>query len=471
MKGKMEWRSRLGHLMCPTKLEGVFRLKDDSTRFYVRARKKDERKEKPVEVSRFVKAATPEEAFATLQELLSAAVEPAKVQAPTFTVYARELLKRKLAIGDIKSKAGQNKWEVILEEHLVPAFGAFYMDRLERRDVVAWLEKMGGLVKTKDYKPSTVNGWLSVLRVICNTATVELDLDRNPVELVKPLDCSEHPTYTEESPNSIPPVLVGQFLELMLKHHPKHYGMTVLGLATGLRPSSLRPLRRTGPQSDINWDEGFVLVRRSQTIGDEVMERTKTGARQKIYLPREVLKVLRWHCDTQLSLKQLQTDLLFPSASGGFRARSVLDKPFHEVSQLLGLGYDLTAKALRRSANDAFRQAGVSPTTMASLTGHTTDSMRALYATVSATEQRKAIRQAMPLAGLLGPSAGILGGKESAASGIVLGPEGANYTERLEREKGFEPSTSTLARDPEPTKPKPSGSLRAGRLTVKVKST
>jgi hypothetical protein len=41
--------------------------------------------------------------------------------------------------------------------------------------------------------------------------------------------------------------------------------MTYLVLATGLRPSSLRPLRRCGKEGDVLWETGFLLVRRSQS--------------------------------------------------------------------------------------------------------------------------------------------------------------------------------------------------------------
>ena len=32
----------------------------------------------------------------------------------------------------------------------------------------------------------------------------------------------------------------------MLEQYPQHYAMTLLGMATGLRPSSMRPIRRGG---------------------------------------------------------------------------------------------------------------------------------------------------------------------------------------------------------------------------------
>jgi hypothetical protein len=42
------------------------------------------------------------------------------------------------------------------------------------------------------------------------------------------------------------------------------------GLARGrVRPSTLRPLRRTGPTPDVLWDQGVVLVRRSHTPDEQ----------------------------------------------------------------------------------------------------------------------------------------------------------------------------------------------------------
>ena len=78
--------------------------------------------------------------------------------------------------------------------------------------------------------------------------------------------------------------------------YPQHFAMLALGLATGRRPSELRPLRRNGPTPDILWDEGVLLVRRSEARG-EVMDRTKTGKRLRIPLPRELMDILQWHVD------------------------------------------------------------------------------------------------------------------------------------------------------------------------------
>jgi len=61
---------------------------------------------------------------------------------------------------------------------------------------------------------------------------------------VTPFDTSEHATYTEEEPNSLLVEEVPPFLGAMRERYPQHDAMTYIGLITGLRPSTLRPLRR-----------------------------------------------------------------------------------------------------------------------------------------------------------------------------------------------------------------------------------
>lgn len=104
-------------------------------------------------------------------------------------------------------------------------------------------------------------------------------------------------------------------------------------------------MRRTGLTPDILWDENILLVRRSQTVGEEVMNTTKTKKKQRTHVPPELSEVLRWHVQTQLVTPEMQeSDLLFPAINGKFRAPTVLNKPFGEVSVEIGLGKRFTQK-------------------------------------------------------------------------------------------------------------------------------
>ena len=116
-------------------------------------------------------------------------------------------------------------------------------------------------------------------------------------------------------------LFVAKFREL----YPQHFAMFFLMLVTGLRPSSVRPLRR----------------RRAECA--------------------EVLDVLRWHVDTQLAApEQEDSDLLFPAVTGGFRTQKVLNVPIAETAEELGIKKHLTQRALRRTFNDLARAAQVS---------------------------------------------------------------------------------------------------------------
>jgi integrase len=169
------------------------------------------------------------------------------------------------------------------------------MDQIRRSMVLEWTDHVARLIDNGQYRPTTANGWLAILRAIINSYVFEFELVRNPVAGIEDFDTRGHETYPDEEPNSLLPEEVPVFLAKMLELHPRHFAMVALGFGTGLRPSSIRPLRRRGPTPDVMWDEGILLVRRSHTRKQEVMETTKTGLHQRLKLPEELMDILRWH--------------------------------------------------------------------------------------------------------------------------------------------------------------------------------
>src|SRR4051794_33243649 len=75
-------------------------------------------------------------------------------------------------------------------------------------------------------------------------------------------------------------------------------------------------------------DTRELLIHRSVTLG-EVVETTKTKRKLRIPLPEDLVDILQAHADT-LNGRQGQSDLLFPSETGGYRTGSVLDKPIRQ---------------------------------------------------------------------------------------------------------------------------------------------
>jgi integrase len=210
-------------------------------------------------------------------------------------------------------------WFNVMKVHLLPAFGEFFIDTIRRQDVEEWFDGEAKRVESGEYSPVTANNWLRTLKVIMSAATKEFEWQRDPAAGIEYLDTSTHATYTEEQPNSLSPGEASRFLSLVRERHPQHFAMVALGIATGLRPSSLRPLRRRGPRTDVLWNENVLLVRQSQTRGPEIMECTKQGTRYRLTLPRELMDILRWHVEQLPEGPMSDSDLLFPGKQGGFR--------------------------------------------------------------------------------------------------------------------------------------------------------
>jgi integrase len=173
----------------------------------------------------------------------------------------------------------------------------------------------------------------------------------------------------------------------------------------------------------VRWDEGVILVRRSHSLGDEVMDTTKTKLRQRISVPPEVMEVLAEHARTQLTTpEQVESDLLFPAPDGSFLTEHCLRKPFAKVGALIGLEMSFTPRGLRRTFNDLARAAKVESLVTKSISGHVTDRMREHYSTVHPVEQRESIGAVLRLVkgGAMTSDAargGTHGGTQPAASG------------------------------------------------------
>ena len=277
-----------------------------------------------------------------------------------------------------------------------------YCDEIRYVDVKTWRDKtvarwlaegMPNKRKDKDGKvqgpklvplsPRTANGWFSILRVICKAMSDEMEMHDPAVKLAD-FDTSEKPVHTEERPNAVPPEKVPAFLAEMKAHHRSHYAMATLGFVTGLRPSSLRPIRRKGDQPDLLWDEGVLLIRRSNSLGQEVMETTKTGVRQRLTLPPVMMAILREHVEA-LTDREAKSELLFPSRLGGLRSRSALDKPFAAVSKKLGIA-PVSPKGMRRTNKDLARTLEIAPVVSKAISGHLTDAMHERYSTAQRSE-------------------------------------------------------------------------------------
>lgn len=395
----MKFTKRWGYEMSANSVRpGIYRLKEGG--YFVTLSVTDPRGHRKLSCQKLLRGALLEDARRwrdaerdRLRERLLGRAQ----QRMLFSEFAASHFEAKVAAGDIKSAAGREKWKIALENHIVPRFGDIYCSELRYADFEEWRGELAGKVNREVLSPRTVNGWFSILRGVCKAMRATFELPRNPAEGLTDFDTSQKPTYTDEKPNSLTGEWATKFLGEMRKHWPQFYAMTLLGFVTGKRPSTLRPLRRSGPHADVEWETGVVRFRRSNSRGQEVMHGTKTGKVERVHLPDEVMAVLQWHVDELKRPRQRDSLLLFPSFRGGMRARSVLDKPFADVAKRIKLPFRVTPRAMRRSFNDLARAAGVHDVVTRKISGHLTEAMQEHYSTADAKEQRQAIAKVIRL--------------------------------------------------------------------------
>jgi hypothetical protein len=190
--------------------------------------------------------------------------------------------------------------------------------------------------------------------------TVEYELPRDPAKGLRLF--AEDVAFTPDNPNALSTEgnEIGEFLAMMKATYPQHYAITLLGFAIGHRPSTLRPLRRKGRMADLLFhDDGTarLIVRRSNSRGQEIMESTKTRAVVVVELPKEVADVLKEHiAELDKTALTRRSDLLFPSRiTGEIQSKSALQKPFNNVAKGLGLKKRITPKSMRRTFKDLAR--------------------------------------------------------------------------------------------------------------------
>jgi hypothetical protein len=382
---------------------GIY-LRQDG-RFLCRFRMMDPLVKQKREYKWTVSARNKEEAFRLLQEerdrVRKGELRPAS-STQLFSTFAASVFEKKISKNRIQSAKTREKWEHILRLHILPTFQHYRVDNPIPTAVIDnWVTASTSKLTAggRCYSPRTINGWISVLSVIVAEASRMYDWPKNPMIGLELADTSSDPIYSSEEPNSLTADECPKFLAKLKELYPQYFAFAFLGFATGWRPSSLRPLRRQGKDADILWEKNTILIRRSQTKGDEVMDKTKQGKHYQMPMPEAVMDVLRVHVDNLTPGKRRESNLLFPSRNGGFLAKSVLDKPFRAVAKALNLRKTITPRAMRRTFQDVARNAGVKDIVTRQISGHATEAMQVHYSTLEGSEIRSGLGEVARIIG------------------------------------------------------------------------
>lgn len=296
--------------------------------------------------------------------------------------FARSWMSTRLARGDWRETTARRYAEA-LDLHVLPRFGAVFVDALTPRDIERALAEWAAT-----YQRSTVNGWLRVLRTMLNDAVASGLITTNPAVRVRALRerCDEEGDEDDWT-NALAPSELDPYLRGFRAQYPEHFALIVTLVLTGLR---------WGEATALKWEDieaaepvGVLRIRRSQ-VRAVVRNTTKTGKRRIVPFPVELAELLREHRRKLVEDQHpgLQAGWVFPNGAGHPRANGSLSDANRRVLKLAGLTKHVTIHGLRRTATDLLRRAAVDPVAAKAIIGHTTDRMRQHYSSVGNDETK-----------------------------------------------------------------------------------
>jgi hypothetical protein len=188
-----------------------------------------------VEIESYHGSVAPQRLMNGLTRLQSSRCPPAvRVVEPkareTVTDYARSWLSTRLARGDWRETTARRYMEC-LELHVLPRFGAAFIDALTPRDVERALGEWA-----EAYQRATVNSWLRVLRTMLNDAVASAVIATNPAAHVRALRERRDDDGDEDDwANALAPVELDPYLRGWRELYPEHFALIATLVLTGLR--------------------------------------------------------------------------------------------------------------------------------------------------------------------------------------------------------------------------------------------
>ena len=387
--------------MTPTSCTGIFKIPNG---FFIRVRVKDPRTGRLREVNCTREDIGLKEAKAIREQL--------REEAQT----SRQPVQERMTLGDYAHswyKRGLPKWKRstqeryldALEHHILPYLGAVLVDQIRRSDVEEWkaamalrkkpvahvkagekARKKAAKRKPVAYEAKTINGWFRVLTALLGDAVADFNLDHDPTLRVKELPERNH---HHAEPNCLNDSEVWPFLEGFRRRYPRFFPIVTVATLCGLR---------WGEVSALEWgciDEAAkkILVNKAHYRG--TLSTTKTGVARSVPVNDFILGVLGKHREVlkAANVPVGDTDLVFPSKTGGYSYSSLLHRAIMSVLKELGVPRRLTVHGLRRTYNNLMRQAVQDTVVVQAMTGHSSDRMTEHYSFVSDGEKQKALGQ------------------------------------------------------------------------------
>jgi len=212
-------------------------------------------------------------------------------------------------------------YRYLLDNHVLPAFGAMRLDEIRREDIEAFVsgKKKAGMA------PRSIRLMLAAMRPVFKRANKDGILTANPAsepaELIKTGGKREVEVYTGPE--------VRHILAAAEKHLPRFYPLLFTAFRTGMRQGELVALE----WSSIDWRGKFLEVRRNCWKG--IFGTTKNGKARKVDMSDQLSAVLTEHkkhlAAAALKAGKPMPELVFPSTTFTPRGPSCIRRDFNAV--------------------------------------------------------------------------------------------------------------------------------------------
>jgi integrase len=224
------------------------------------------------------------------------------------------------------------------------------------------------------FSPTTINGWLRVLRTCLAEALADGHIASNVATQVRPLkeevDLEETNSLTAE---------LGRLLRVLSRQDDTIHAVATTQAFTGLRWGEVTALKWE------DYDEANRILRIRRAVSErELRSVTKTRKARTVGVPEVLVQILRKHRERLVSEQHpgLSSGLMFPSKRGTPLSSGRISDALKTACEEAGIKKRFTSHGFRRSLTDLLRNAQVDPVVAAGLTGHETERMRRHYSTV-----------------------------------------------------------------------------------------
>jgi integrase len=195
-------------------------------------------------------------------------IQEKKKKLPIFNEYSELWLEK--YIKPLRALSTYNRYKDILEKHVCPEIGKTEIDKIKRSSIKSLLMKKLG----DGYSKSTACLILDVINGPLNHAIDDELISSNPlIGIMKRMDLKDNRNEKVDPLNKEETML---FLSTCMEHYPEHQPFFLTAFRTGMRLGELLALE----WRDVDWNNGFIEVKRSYKLG--VISKTKTGKERRV---------------------------------------------------------------------------------------------------------------------------------------------------------------------------------------------